>query len=78
MVKPSERVTSVLGPGINWKGGFARKRVVSELKCVFEGEISLRGMIVVGETGRVTCENLHANTVIIAGAVRGNITARTN
>jgi len=30
---------------------------------------------VVGETGRVTCENLRANVVIVAGAVRGNITA---
>jgi cytoskeletal protein CcmA (bactofilin family) len=40
-----------------------------------EGEISIHGLVVVGETGRVTCENLRANTVVIAGAVRGNITA---
>jgi cytoskeletal protein CcmA (bactofilin family) len=40
-----------------------------------EGEISIRGLVVVGETGRVTCDNLRANTVVIAGAVRGNITA---
>jgi cytoskeletal protein CcmA (bactofilin family) len=37
--------------------------------------MGLRGLVVVGETGRVTCENLQANTVIVAGAVRGNITA---
>lgn len=74
MVKPSERVTSVLGPGINWKGDLRGNGGI-RIEGVFEGEISLRGMIVVGETGRVTCENLHANTVIIAGAVRGNITA---
>jgi cytoskeletal protein CcmA (bactofilin family) len=40
-----------------------------------EGEISIRGLVVIGETGRVTCDNLRANTVVIAGAVRGNITA---
>ena len=33
-------------------------------------------MLVVGETGRVTCENVRANTVIVAGAVRGNITTQ--
>jgi cytoskeletal protein CcmA (bactofilin family) len=32
-------------------------------------------MLVVGETGRITCENVVANTVIVAGAVRGNIFA---
>jgi cytoskeletal protein CcmA (bactofilin family) len=32
-------------------------------------------MLVVGETGRVTCENVRANTVIIAGVVKGSITA---
>ena len=33
-------------------------------------------MLVVGETGRVTCQNVRANTVIVAGAVRGNITTQ--
>ena len=32
-------------------------------------------MLVVGETGRLTCEHLRANTVIVAGALRGDITA---
>jgi cytoskeletal protein CcmA (bactofilin family) len=46
------------------------------IEGVFEGQIALRGMLVVGETGRVTCENVQANTVIVAGAVKGNITAQ--
>ena len=33
-------------------------------------------MLVVGETGRVTCDNVRANNVIVAGAVRGNITTQ--
>jgi cytoskeletal protein CcmA (bactofilin family) len=73
-VTPTERVTSVLGPGINWQGNLRGSGGV-RIEGTFEGEISVRGMVVVGETGRVTCENLRANTVIVAGAVRGSITA---
>lgn len=73
-VTPTERITSVLGPGINWQGNLRGSGGV-RIEGTFEGEISVRGMVVVGETGRVTCENLRANTVIVAGAVRGSITA---
>lgn len=73
-VTPTERVTSVLGPGINWQGNLRGAGGV-RIEGAFEGEIGIRGLVVVGESGRVTCENLRANTVIVAGAVRGNITA---
>ncbi len=73
-VSPSERVTSVLGPGINWQGNLRGTGGV-RIEGTFEGEINLRGLVVVGESGRVTCENLRANTVIVAGAVRGNVVA---
>lgn len=69
-----DRVTSVLGPGINWKGNLRGSGGV-RIEGLFDGEISVRGLVVVGETGRVTCPELRANTVIVAGAVRGNITA---
>ena len=71
---PAERVTSVLGPGINWQGNLRGSGGV-RIEGTFEGEISLRGLVVVCETGRVTCENLRANIVIVAGAVRGNVLA---
>jgi cytoskeletal protein CcmA (bactofilin family) len=71
---PAERVTSVLGPGINWQGNLRGSGGV-RIEGTFEGEILIRGLVVVGETGRVTCEDMQANTVIVAGAVRGNITA---
>lgn len=73
-ITPTERVTSVLGPGINWQGNLRGAGGV-RIEGAFEGEISIRGLVVVGESGRVTCENLRANTVIVAGSVRGNITA---
>lgn len=71
---PTERVTSVLGPGINWKGNLRGSGGV-RIEGAFEGDITIRGLIVIGETGRVTCENLKANTVIVAGTVNGGITA---
>ncbi len=71
---PAERVTSVLGPGINWKGNLHGSGGV-RIEGTFEGDIAVRGLVVVGETGRVNCPELRANTVVVAGAVRGNITA---
>ena len=71
---PTERVTSVLGAGIIWKGNLSGSGGV-RIEGAFEGDIALRGLLVVGETGRVTCDHLKANIVIIAGAVRGDITA---
>jgi cytoskeletal protein CcmA (bactofilin family) len=71
---PTERVTSVLGTGITWNGNLSGSGGV-RIEGAFEGDINLRGLLVVGETGRVTCNHLRANVVIIAGAVRGDITA---
>jgi cytoskeletal protein CcmA (bactofilin family) len=69
-----ERITSVLGSGVNWKGQLGGSGGV-RIEGTFEGEIALRGLLVVGETGRVTCEKLRAHVVIVAGVVRGDILA---
>ncbi|MEJ2601184.1 MAG: polymer-forming cytoskeletal protein [Anaerolineales bacterium] len=71
---PVERITSVLGAGINWRGSLSGSGGV-RIEGSFEGQIDVRGLLVVGEAGRVTCEDLRANVVIVAGAVRGDITA---
>jgi cytoskeletal protein CcmA (bactofilin family) len=70
----TDRVTSVIGPGVVWKGKLSGKGGV-RIEGALDGDINLQGLLVVGETGRVTCENLRANVVIVAGAVRGDITA---
>jgi cytoskeletal protein CcmA (bactofilin family) len=70
-----ERITSVLGPGVIWHGSISGSGGV-RIEGAFEGQIALRGLLVVGETGRVTCDNVRANAVIVAGAVRGNITTQ--
>lgn len=69
-----ERITSVLGDGTNYHGKLTGRGGV-RIEGAFDGEITLEGLLVVGTTGRVTCENLRATSVIIAGAVRGDITA---
>lgn len=70
-----ERITSVLGPGLIWEGKISGSGGV-RIEGTFEGQIGLRGMLVIGESGRVTCENIRAGTVIVAGAVKGNITTQ--
>lgn len=71
---PADRITSVLGQGVSWKGDLSGSGGI-RIEGAFEGNITLRGLLVVGDTGRVTCDHLQAKVVIIAGAVRGDITA---
>ena len=70
----TERITSVMGPGIIWQGNLRGSGGV-RIEGAFEGDIVLRGLVVIGETGRITCKSIQANTVVIAGSVRGNISA---
>ena len=72
--RPVDRVTSVLGPGISWKGDLRGKGGV-RIEGALEGEVAVRGMVIIGETGMVTCEVLKAGTVIVAGSVSGQIVA---
>jgi cytoskeletal protein CcmA (bactofilin family) len=71
---PLDRITSVLGPGVIWKGALHGSGGI-RIEGNFEGDVALRGLLVVGETGKVTCAELRSNTVIVAGMVKGNINA---
>lgn len=70
----TERITSVLGSGINWRGQLGGSGGV-RIEGAFEGDISVRGLLVIGESGRVTSQTIRANTVIVAGSVKGDITS---
>jgi cytoskeletal protein CcmA (bactofilin family) len=74
-VQAVERITSVLAAGVIWQGSITGSGGV-RIEGTYEGQIALKGMLVVGETGKVTCENVRASNVIVAGAVKGNITAQ--
>ncbi|HNB53473.1 MAG TPA: polymer-forming cytoskeletal protein [Anaerolineales bacterium] len=71
---PIERVTSVLGADTVWHGRLTGSGGV-RIEGAFEGEIALKGLLVIGERGRVTCEHVRAHTVVVAGNLKGNITA---
>ena len=71
---PAERITSVIGSGITWKGNLNGTGGV-RVEGALEGDVALRGLLVVSETGKVTGQSLKANLVIVAGVVRGDITA---
>ena len=70
-----ERVTSVLGEGISWQGKISGAGGV-RIEGAFDGEIEVRGLVVIAERGRVSCDHIKAETVIIAGSLKGDITAR--
>jgi len=74
-VQTVERITSVLGAGVIWQGSINGSGGV-RIEGTFEGQIALKGLLVVGETGKVSCENVRAVNVIVAGAVKGNITSQ--
>lgn len=69
------QITSVIGPGINWLGDLRGSGGV-RIEGTITGEIAISGLVVVGESGKVECEQLKADTVIIAGTVKGNITSQ--
>ena len=74
-VQAAERITTVLGVGLVWQGSLSGSGGV-RIEGAFEGQIALKGLLVVGETGKVTCDNVRAASVIVAGAVKGSITAQ--
>ena len=73
IAEPSaERVTSVIGPGIIWTGDLRGKGGI-RIEGTVDGEIAVQGLVVIGESGKVNCRTLQAERVIVAGAVKGNI-----
>lgn len=69
------KVTSVIGPGINWLGDLRGSGGV-RIEGTITGEIAIAGLVVIGETGKVECKRLQADTVIVAGTVQGDITCQ--
>jgi cytoskeletal protein CcmA (bactofilin family) len=69
-----ERVDSVLGSGLTWQG-ILRGSGGVRIEGAYDGEIEVHGIVVIGESGRVTCDQLIAATVVVAGSLKGNIKA---
>lgn len=69
-----QRVDSILGANISWQGSLTGGGGI-RIEGAFDGDIALDGLVVVGPTGRVTCRQLKAQTVVVAGSVKGDIVA---
>jgi cytoskeletal protein CcmA (bactofilin family) len=69
-----DRVDSVFGSGLTWQGNLSGSGGV-RIEGAYDGEIVVHGIVVIGETGRVTCDQLVAATVVVSGSLKGNIKA---
>jgi cytoskeletal protein CcmA (bactofilin family) len=67
--------SSVIGPGIQIKGELQGDGTVTMLGR-FEGDIVLNGALHVGPEARVDA-NVAASAIVVAGVVRGNLSADT-
>ena len=69
------QAATVVGPGISIKGELQGQGTMTVLGS-FEGEIVLDGELHVGQEARVDA-NISARRIVVAGTVRGNLSADT-
>lgn len=69
-----DRVDSVLGSGLAWQGNMSGTGGV-RIDGAYDGGIEIFGIVVIGESGRVTCDQILAATVVVSGSLKGNIKA---
>jgi len=69
------RVTSILGEDTSWKGEISGRGGI-RIEGLFEGKISLDGLVIVDPKGRVESDLIQADTVIVGGSVRSDIKAK--
>lgn len=67
--------STVIGPGLAVKGELRGEGTLTVLGQ-FEGDIALHGAFHVGPEGRVDA-NITATSIVVAGVVRGNLSAET-
>ncbi len=72
---PPADASTVIGPGIAVKGELRGEGPLTVLGQ-FEGDIALSGALRVGPEARVDA-NITATTIVVAGVVRGNLSADT-
>lgn len=70
---PAPPRATVIGPGISIKGELRGDGALTMLGQ-FEGEVVLKGAVHIGPDARVDA-NITASDIVIAGAVRGNLSA---
>jgi cytoskeletal protein CcmA (bactofilin family) len=71
--EPTPPRATVIGPGVSIKGELRGDGALTMLGQ-FEGEVVLNGAVHIGPDARVDA-NITASDIVIAGAVRGNLSA---
>jgi cytoskeletal protein CcmA (bactofilin family) len=74
-IRPASRLETVIGPGISIQGTLSGSGGV-RLEGTFEGRIELDGTLIVGEQAKLISEEIHAESVSVAGTVHANLTAQ--
>ncbi len=73
--KLQARVGTVLGPGIHWVGDLHGTGGV-RIEGTMQGDLVMKGLVIIAETGKVICPEIKAETVVVSGTVQGNITCQ--
>ena len=66
-------INSIIGEGTTFKGDISIKGLL-RIDGDYKGSIDSLGKILIGKNGRAEC-NIKADTVVIGGAIKGNIIA---
>jgi len=69
-----ERVDSVLGSRLTFQGTLNGAGGI-RIEGAFDGDIEVKGLVVIAPPGRVVCKHIRALGVIVSGSVRGSIEA---
>lgn len=69
------KVDTLIGKDFSFKGSLEASSGAVRVDGYFEGELSIGGDLIVGETGNII-GNITAKNITIAGQVRGTIEAR--
>ena len=72
VVKSPSQIGTVIGAGMSWAGDLSGEGGV-RIEGSVTGEIVVRGTVVIGETGKVACKTLKAETLVVAGLVQGDV-----
>lgn len=72
---PPPHAPTIVGPGMTMKGELKGEGTVV-MQGTFEGDIELDGTLHVGPEARIDA-NITATAIVIAGVVRGNLSANT-
>ena len=73
-IKEAEKVNTVLSDTTSFNG-VMRFKTSLKINGTFKGEIISEGFLIIGEGAKVNA-NIKANSVIIAGEVKGDVEAR--